>query len=322
MKKLSLIIAMFISAGLIINIYAADTLSGGELSGGELIGGEFGDNDLKALEELDLGAETWAAQIAGNTTENEKIVLSTTWEKIANSVTLTFKKIGAYSNYKIYYSKTSDSNLLEQEITSEPDKDNVDVTINNLEPNMEYQFIGKAFNKDGEPIAATESDPLLYTNTISEPVNQVHNAYVDNVIHEPVIKVEGSKITISYKPWVDVSQVQISMSDDWQIFKPITSIEASQTSYTFTPELSWDVNNTTWTWSVNQPTWKKYIKIVPISKDGTVWICKVGETIIPDNIIAVESKKDMWKPKTWPEMYLLVILAIFTYIVYALRKRV
>ena len=300
MKKLSLIIVMLMSAGILVNTYADDL---DELNG--LLEQSANDNSGSSNSSND----TNSAQPNDNSTydsgSNEKIVLSVTWDVTANSVTLTFKKLDAYSNYKIYYSKSSEENLSEKDIIAEDGQENVEVTIDNLEPNTEYQFIAKAFDDNGNPVAATASDPVDVTT------EQVHNAPSDNIIHNPLVKVDGTNITISYKPWVDVSKVQISLSEDAKTFKPLTTVDTSQTSYTFTAK----------------STWKKYIKIVPIAQDGTIWVCKVWETNVDNNTFTAivkpkNTQKKIWKPKTGPEMYLLIILAIFAYVVYALRKRV
>ena len=332
MKKLSLIIVMLMSAGIFVNTYADDLdelnglleQAGNDNSNDSNSGGndnstqsdddstdtgstdtdssdnsssDQSDDDLGDLKELDNNSDD-------NSSNEEKIVLSITWDVTANSVTLTFKKLDAYSNYKIYYSKSSEENLSEKDIIAEDGQENVEVTIDNLEPNTEYQFIAKAFDDNGNPVAATASDPVDVTT------EQVHNAPSDNIIHDPVIKVDGSKITISYKPWVDVAKVQISLSEDAKTFKPLTTVDTSQTSYTFTAK----------------STWKKYIKIVPIAQDGTIWVCKVWKTTVDNNTFTATVKpnntqKKIWEPKTGPEMYLLIILAIFAYVVYALRKR-
>ena len=303
MKKLSLIIVMLMSAGILVNVYADDlseldsllnqenTTSGDASNSDQATNYDASNSDLDSLDDL-------------STSEDTKIVLSTTWEVTTNSVSLTFKKLDAYSNYKIYYSKSSEKNLSEKDITVEDGQKNVNVTIDNLELNTWYQFIAKAFDDNGNPVAATVSDPIDVTTA------QVHNAPSDNIIHNPVVKVDGTKITISYKPWVDVSKVQISLSEDGKTFKPLTTIDATQTSYTFTAK----------------STWKKYIKIVPIAQDGIIWVCKVWETNVDNNTFTATVKpkntqKKIWKPKTGPEMYLLIILAIFAYVVYALRKR-
>ena len=301
MKKLSLIVAMLMSAGILANAYADDLSNLDSLDPSsttntttwdQTTGNNTSNSDLDSLDNLSTGEDT-------------KIVLSTTWEVTTNSVSLTFKKLDAYSNYKIYYSKSSEENLSEKDITAEDGQENVDVTIDNLESNTGYQFIAKAFDNNANPVAATVSDPIDVTTA------EVHNAPSDNIIHNPLVKVDGTNITISYKPWVDVSKVQISLSEDAKTFKPLTTIDATQTSYTFTAK----------------STWKKYIKIVPIAQDGTIWVCKVWETNVDNNTFTAivkpkNTQKKIWKPKTGPEMYLLIILAIFAYVVYALRKRV
>ena len=326
MKKLSLIIVMLMSAGILVNTYAddLDELNGlPEQSANDNSGSSNSSNDNNSAQPNDNSTDT---NLTGNSSSsqnndlselealddnstydsgsNEKIVLSVTWDVTVNSVSLTFKKLDAYSNYKIYYSKSSEENLSEKDIIAEDGQENVEVTIDNLEPNTEYQFIAKAFDDNGNPVAATASDPVDVTT------EQVHNAPSDNIIHDPVIKVDGSKITISYKPWVDVAKVQISLSEDAKTFKPLTTVDTSQTSYTFTAK----------------STWKKYIKIVPIAQDGTIWVCKVWKTTVDNNTFTATVKpnntqKKIWEPKTGPEMYLLIILAIFAYVVYALRKR-
>lgn len=326
MKKLGLIMIMLISIGTLSSTYADDLAELEALLNEESVAektttdnttdawteSEWITNentDLEALKDLE------ALENKDTSLKNEKIVLSTTWETTIDTVTLTFKKIPGYSNYKIYYAKV-DENITEEEISNldysekqviaEDDKENVEVTIDQLEENQRYQFLVKAFDNTGTPIFSTQSE-FLYVTT-----KQAHKAPEDNIIYDPVVKVDGTKVNISYKPWVDVRRVKISVSEDGQTFRPKDTIDASQTSYSFSPE----------------NTWKIYIKIVPVAEDGTFWVCKVGEVNVKDNIFTanVEPKKEtqekMWEPETGPELYFLVIIAILAYAVYALRKRI
>lgn len=303
---------MLMSIGIIVNTYADDLSElDSELqqldsqnwdSQNADASSDTSNNDLENLDSLDNGS----------TNADNKITLSLTWESTTDSISLTFKKLDKYSQYKVYYSKTSETdNLLEKQVNAEDGQEDVNVTVDNLEPNTEYQFVVKAFDNDGNPVAETESDPLTASTKQVTTTEPVHNAPSDNIIHDPVVTTNGTEVTISYKPWVDVSKVQISSSEDGQTFKPVATIDATKTSYTFTPKT----------------TWKKYIKIVPIAKDGTIWICRVGKTVVKNNTFttSVEPKKTtqkkIWKPKTGPEIYLLILFAIFAYIVYALRKR-
>jgi hypothetical protein len=51
-----------------------------------------------------------------------------------------------------------------------------------------------------------------------------------------------------------VKKVQISISEDGKTFKPVATIDATQTSYTIHTET----------------TGKKFVKLVPIAEDGTL----------------------------------------------------
>ncbi len=262
------------------------------------------DESMNDLDELD-SLEEFESMESNNDSSQDQITLSTTWETTIDTVNIVFEKLDNYSEYKVYYSKSSEEDLSEEQITAEDGMDEIEVSISNLESNTEYQFIAKAFDNTGNPISSTESEPLNVTT------KQSHQAAEDNVIYNPIVEVDWTKIHISYEPWVDVEKVQISYSEDGQTFKPETTLDASETSYTFQPE----------------NTWKTYIKIVPVSEDWTLWVCKVGETNVENNTFTAnvepkeETEEKMWEPETGPELFLLVIVAVLAYSLYALRKR-
>jgi hypothetical protein len=66
--------------------------------------------------------------------------------------------------------------------------------------------------------------------------------------------------------------------------------------------------------------------LVPIAEDGTLGTCKIGATDVPFVTAKVEPKQkaqnNMGKPKTGPELYLLIIIAILAAGAYSYRKRV
>ena len=217
---------------------------------------------------------------------------------------MQFNKVWEYTTYKIYYNKVWDDNLAEQVVNLSGNETQRIVTITWLTPNTKYNFVAKAFDDNGNPIESTTSNTLDATTTA-----QKHAAPTDNIIYNPVVKTAGDKITITYKPWVDVSKVQISVSEDWKTFKPVATIEGKQTSYVITAK----------------KTWKVYIKLVPIAEDWTLWVCKVWTTNVSFVTATVTPKKTakkvMWKPQTGPETYLLIIFAILVYTAYAIKKQ-
>ena len=230
-----------------------------------------------------------------------KVVLSSTGET-ETWVNLLLTPVDGYTNYKVYYSKDGDNELSEQDLIYTWAGE-ADVTITGLNAETKYNFVAKAFDNNGNPVESTTSDSLaVITKT------QKHAAPADNVINNPVVKVNWNKIIVSYKPGVDVKKVQISISEDGKTFKPVSTVDSSVKSYTIT----------------SKTTGKKYIKIVPIAEDGTLWVCKVWATEVPFVTAKVEpkkvAKKVMWKPKTGPETYILVILAILAYFAYAIKK--
>ena len=275
----------------------------------------FADN-LNELDALlnDSGIATGDTTTGNITTEviTWNVVNTTSW-----SVTLSFDKVGDYTDYKVYYSKTDDpNNVQEQEVKLNELDDSKQVTISWLDSDTEYQFVIKAFDNDWNPVESTSSDSIKAKTKIIEQDYTApdyaapdHAAPADNVIYNPVLKVDWSKIIVSYKPWVDVEKVQISLSKDGKVFKTLTTLDSTKTTYTINTEI----------------TGKKYVKLVPISKDGTLWVCKVWASKVDFVTANVEpkivAKKVMWKPKTGPETYLLVLLAIFVYAVYAVRKQ-
>ena len=106
-----------------------------------------------------------------------------------------------------------------------------------------------------------------------------------------------------------MKKVQISISEDGKTFKPVATIDATQTSYTIHTET----------------TGKKFIKLVPIAEDGTLWVCKIGATDVQFITADAEAKKpaekNIWKPKTGPETYVLFIIALLAATAYLWRKQ-
>jgi len=289
-KKIMIMLSLFLWVSMV-NVFADDL------------------SDLDALESLSQGDSTTGDTTTGDTTTGDttteqvitwSVVDTTTW-----SVTLSFNKVGDYTDYKVYYSKVDDqNNIQEQEVKLDELDYSKEVTISWLDSDTEYQFIIKAFDNDWNPIESTTSDPIKAKTKVIE-----HAAPADNIIYNPVLKVDWSKIIVSYKPWVDVKKIQISLSTDGKVFKTLTTLDSTEKIYT--------INTKT--------TGKKYVKLVPIAEDGTLWVCKVWTSKVDFVTAKVEpkkaAKKVMWKPKTGPETYLLVLLAIFVYIIYAVRKQ-
>ena len=250
-----------------------------------------------SVSEIQDTATTWDLAVS-------KIELSLTGDITNSYITLQFNKVWDYTDYKIYYSKDGDNSLSEQKVELSGNETMKATTVTGLEAETKYNFVAKAFDSDGNPIETTTSDSLSVTTKAEQ-----HAAPADNIIYNPVVKTVGNKITVSYKPGVDVKKIQISVSEDGKTFKPVATIDATITSY---------IINAT-------KTGKKYIKLVPIAEDGTLWICKVWTTEVPFVTVTVEpkkiAKKVMWKPKTGPETYLLIILVILAYIAYAIKKQ-
>ena len=233
----------------------------------------------------------------------EKIQLQLTGDVSADSVKLTFNKVGDYTDYKIYYAPEGDDNLQEKEVTLTGDT--AVVAITGLNSNTKYKFIAKAFDQDGNPVEATTSDPLYVTTA-----EKVHAAPADNVIYNPVIKVQGHEIIITWQAGADAQKVQISMSEDGKIFKPVATVDAKTGKYTIDAKT----------------TGKKYIKLLPIASDGTLGVCKVGATEVAFVTANVQPKKEatkkIWHPRTGPETYLLIFLALAIAAGYVYKRRV
>jgi len=234
----------------------------------------------------------------------QKLVLVQTGSVTTTGVTLQFQPEDGYTHYKVYYAPAGDENFKERNISVDDTTKAVVVTIDDLLPNTEYQFVVKAFDNDGNPVEATTSDPVV----VKTKENQ-HPAPTDNVIYNPTIKVEGNKINISWEVGADVDKVQISMSEDGKTFKPVATVNSDKSTYTIDAE----------------KTGKKYIKLVPIASDGTLGVCKVGATDIPYLTAKVQPKKEAQKrignAKTGPELYMLLILAILGGLVYTYKRR-
>ena len=314
MKKITLLVLLLLGSSIIINTYASDDLS-----------------DLDAL----LNEED------NSQTEEDNAIWKIILEKVdddakkSNSVSLLVTKVWDFVDCKIYYSREDDSeNISETWFTIEWEWTKK-IIINSLEWGKTYKFIAKAFDNDGNPVEATISDPVIVTIPEQEQTNseeqeqtnseeqeqtnseeqeqtnseeQEHAAPADNVIYEPIVRVEWNNISITYKPWNDVRKIQISISEDGKVFKPEATIDAKQTKYTI---------------KVNK-TGKKYIKIVPIAEDGTIGVCKIWSTEVKFLTANVELKKkaqtNLGKPKTGPEIYLLLILAVVVALGYLYRK--
>ena len=246
-----------------------------------------------------------------NTTAPEatKLVLIQTGSVTSDSVTLQFQPEQNYTHYKIYYAPEGDENFQEKDITVD-DTTQHTVTIDGLNPDTTYQFVVKAFDNNGNPVEATTSDPItVKTNKPAETKDTTHAAPSDNVIYNPVIKVEGNKINITWKAGADVDKVQISMSEDGKTFKPVATVAGSAGTYTIDAKT----------------TGKKYIKLVPIAKDGTLGVCKVGSADVPYLTANVQPKKEAQKKighaKTGPETYVLFIIALLAATAYLWRKQ-
>ncbi len=291
MKKLSITLMVLLISVIGINTYADDL------------------SDLDALLNDNTTTTTWDTAATWDTTQ--AVETGTTIQKVDlalsgvtdSSVTLLLTPVDGYTSYKIYYSKDWDNQLSEKDLTYTWAGE-ANVTITGLNAETKYNFVAKAFDNEGNPVEATTSDNLAVTIKAKQ-----HAAPADNVIYNPVVKVNWSKIIVSYKPGVDVKKVQISISEDGKTFKPVSTVDSSVKSYTITAD----------------KTGKKYIKLVPIAEDGTLWVCKIWATQVPFVTAKVApkkvAKKVMWKPQTGPETYILVILAILAYFAYAIKKQ-
>lgn len=307
MKKLSLIMSLLFWFSMFANVYANDLA---DLE--KLLNSESTNTPATSENTADTATESTGTETTSSSTSGEKIEASLTWDVKTNSISLTFKKLPEYTEYKVYYSKTSDTELSEKAITAT--EEDVVVEIDWLEAETSYQFVVKAFDLEWNPISSTESEPLelstiakAVVSTDSDKKNTEqsaqHAAATDNIIYNPVIKSSDNKINISYKLGSDVKKVQIAISEDAKTFTPVVTLPASQTSYVLT----------------TKNAGRKYLKLVPIDAEGELWICKIWKTTLKANIIPVENP-EIGKPKTWPAMYLLIMLAMWVYAVYAIRK--
>ena len=257
--------------------------------------------DTTGAEDTATTEDTTGAEDTATT--EEKVVLEVT-SNPTDSVVLLLHPVEGYTTYKVYYNKEGDDNVNEKEVIY-TGAGVTSVELKDLEPSTTYIAVAKAFDEDGNPIESTTSDPVTFTT--QEPVQ--HAAPADNVIYNPTVKVYDDKIVVTYKPGMDVKKIQISMSDDGQTFKPVAVVDASTTTYTI---------------PVTTPG-KKYIKLVPVAEDGTLWVCKIWATDVQFVTAEVKkptktAEKNVGKAKTGPETYFLIILAVLAYIVYARRK--
>ena len=310
MRKITLLsLFMLFISGIVSLVHAADDLDDldallNDVSTTQDTGSTI---DTGAIQQDNQAVATWEdnqATETGDTDQISKIQLQLTGNVTTGSVTLTFDKVGDYTNYKIYYAPNGDDNLQEKDVTLTGWQDKAVVTIDGLTPNTKYKFIAKAFDEDGNPVEATTSDPIYATTKAEE-----HPAPSDNVIYNPVVKVEGNKIIITWQAGADVSKVQISLSQDGKIFKPVATVDAKAGKYTIDAKT----------------TGKKYIKLVPIASDGTLGVCKIGATEVPFVTANVQPKKEATKkighPRTGPETYLLILLALIVAAGYVYKRR-
>ena len=298
MKKLLLLVFMLIGGlNVLAHTYAID------------------DPDLSELDALwNDESTTWNS--GEQTTQDqdnqsiEKVKISET-SVSSNEIDLLIEKDGDYTSYKVYYGKEGSDDINEKEVNLNEDETSTWVVLTDLEPNTTYTITAKAFDEEGNPVEWTTSDPLTITTKAAEQnettdQNQ-HAAPSDNVIYNPTIKTTSGTIVITYRPGADVKKVQISMSEDGKTFKPVAVVDSSVTKYTI---------------KTTKPG-EKFIKLVPVADDGTLWVCKIGTTdvkFIKTNVGPKAPVEKIGKEKTGPELYLLAILAVFAYILYARRK--
>ncbi len=297
MKKLLLFALMLIgSVNLLAHTYAID------------------DPDLSELDALwNDESTTWNS--GEQTTQDqdnqsiEKVKISET-SVSSNEIDLLIEKDGDYTSYKVYYGKEGSDDINEKEVTIDGEG-TTGVVLTDLEPNTTYTITAKAFDEEGNPVEGTTSDPLTITTKAAEQNESTdqnqHAAPSDNVIYNPAIKTTSGSIVITYKPGADVKKVQISMSEDGKTFKPVAVVDSSVTKYTIKTTKAGE----------------KFIKLVPVADDGTLWVCKIGTTdvkFIKTNVGPKAPVKKIGKAKTGPELYLLAILAVFAYVLYARRK--
>jgi len=310
MRKITLLSLLMLSiSGFVSLVHAADDLDDLDALLNDVSTEDTGSADNQTTQENANNEENTQSDETGDTEQAEKIQLQLTGDVTSDSVTLTFDKVGDYTNYKIYYAPEGDENLFEKEVLVSGDQTQAVVTIDNLSPNTKYKFIAKAFDEDGNPVEATTSDPVYVTTKAEEDQSETHPAPSDNVIYNPVVKVEGNKIIITWKAGADVDKVQISMSDDGKIFKPVATVDGKTGKYVIDAKT----------------TGKKYIKLVPIASDGTLGVCKVGTTEVQFVTANVQPKKEATKkmghPKTGPETYFLFLLALLVATGYIYKRK-
>jgi len=290
MKKLLLLALMLIgSVNILTHTYAAD---------------ELDELDSLWLDEVTDGT---GSNTDSNNQEVEKVKIEKT-SVTSNEIDLLLSKDGDYTSYKVYYGKDG-SDLSEKEVNIDGEG-TTGVVLDNLEANTTYTITAKAFDEEGNPVEGTTSDPLTVTTKEAEQTTTEQNQHAapsDNVIYNPTIKTTSGSIVVTYKPGADVKKVQISMSEDGKTFKPVAVVDSSVTKYTIKTTKAGE----------------KFIKLVPVADDGTLWVCKIGTTdvkFIKTNVGPKAPVKKIGKAKTGPELYLLVIFAVFAYVIYARRK--
>ena len=294
MKKLSISLMLLLGAFMFAHTYADD------LSDLDALLNDTSTGSVATGDTGTMTGDTTQAVETGTTIQKVDLALSGVTD---SSVTLLLTPVDGYTSYKVYYSKDWDNQLSEKDLTYTGDT-TFPVSITGLNAETKYNFVAKAFDEDWNPVEATTSDNLTATTKAKQ-----HAAPADNVIYNPTVKVSWNKIIVSYKPGTDVKKVQISISEDGKTFKPVSTVDSSVKSYTITAD----------------KTGKKYIKLVPIAEDGTLWVCKIWATQVSFVTAKVApkkvAKKVMWKPQTGPETYILIVIAILAYVVYAIKKQ-
>ena len=134
------------------------------------------------------------------------------------------------------------------------------------------------------------------------------NSIIDNTVYNLLGYVKWNYVYVYYIPWKWVKNVKISYSYNNQKYINIATLSSSKKFYKF---------------PVNFSKKQIYIKVLPIT-NWNVGIMKEWTKTIPYITISLLDKKiaktRLWRPKTWPELWLLFIFTILFYIILRLRK--
>ena len=233
-----------------------------------------------------------------------------------NEATLEFDVLPGYTDYKVFYSQKSiaeaqPEEILETTTTVDELAETGSVTISGLEPNSTYYAVIVALTNDWEKYDASMSEEVTINTqwptidnidtNIENNIDNNHWVAKDVTLSDIKFEIKNKEVTATFTPWLDTKKVLVYVSDDPTNFvNKVWEVDAMSGSYTFM------VDN----------YWTKYVKLVPVDEMWIAW--EVSE---PQKIVVTDPSTRMWTPKTGPELYMLVVVAILAYVGYIYKRR-